>query len=53
LASLESSSPTTASPGYPNILEKLDADLKSHLIIMIEDIKKDVTTPLNKYRKNR
>ena len=28
LASLEPSSPTTASPGYPKILEKYDSDLK-------------------------
>jgi hypothetical protein len=28
LASSEPSTPTTASPGYPNILEKEDPDLK-------------------------
>jgi hypothetical protein len=32
MASSEPSSPTTVSPGYPNILEKQDLDLKSHLI---------------------
>jgi hypothetical protein len=37
LASSEPSSPTTASPGYPNTPEKQDSDLKSHLMMMIED----------------
>jgi hypothetical protein len=40
LASSEPSFLTTASPGYPNTLEKQDYDLKSHLMIMIEDFKK-------------
>jgi hypothetical protein len=39
LASSEHSSPTTASPGYPNTPEKQDSDLKSHLMMMIEDFK--------------
>ena len=42
MASSKPSSPTTANPGYPNTLEKQDLDLKSHLMIMIEDFKKDV-----------
>jgi hypothetical protein len=41
LASSEPNSPTIESPGYPNTLEKQDLNLKSHLIMMIEDIKKD------------
>ena len=41
LASSEPSSPMTASPGYPNTPEKQDFDLKSHLMMMIEDVKKD------------
>jgi hypothetical protein len=40
LASSESTSSTTASPGYPNTPEKQDSDLKSHLMIMIEDTKR-------------
>jgi hypothetical protein len=42
LASLEPSFPTTASPGYPNTPEKEDSDLKSHLLRMIEDFKKEI-----------
>ena len=41
LASSEPSSPTTVSPGYPNTPEKQDSDLKSHLIMMIKDFKKE------------
>jgi hypothetical protein len=37
LASSEPSSPTKASPEYPNTPEKQDLDLKSHLMMMIED----------------
>jgi hypothetical protein len=47
LASSESSSPTTASPEYLNTPEKQDYDLKSHLMIMIEDFKEDI----KKYRR--
>ena len=36
LASSEPSSPTTASPGYHNTLEKQDSDQKSCLVMMIE-----------------
>jgi hypothetical protein len=42
LASLEPNSPTIASPGYPNTLEKQDSDLNSFLIMMTEDIEKDI-----------
>ena len=42
LASSEPSSPTTASPGYPNTQENQDSDLKSHCMMMIEDFKKDI-----------
>jgi hypothetical protein len=30
---------TTVSPGYSNTPEKQDSDLKSHLMMMIEDFK--------------
>ena len=40
LASSEPSSFITASPRYLKILEKQDSDLKSHLMVMIQDFKK-------------
>ena len=52
LASLEPSSPTTASPGYPNTPEKQDSDLKSHLMMMIEDFKKDISNSLKEIQEN-
>jgi hypothetical protein len=52
LASSEPYSPTIASPGYSNTLEKQDSDIKSLLMVMIEDIKKDIT-PLKKYRRTQ
>ena len=53
LASSEPNSPTIASPGYSNTLEKQDSDLKSLVMMMIEDIKKDKITPLKKYRRTQ
>jgi hypothetical protein len=46
LASSESSSPTTVSPGYPNTPEKQDSDLKLHLMMMIEELKKHINNSL-------
>ena len=46
LASSEPSSPTKASPEYPNTPEKQDLDLKSHLMMMIEDFKKDINNSI-------
>jgi hypothetical protein len=46
LISSEASSPTTASPGYLSIPGKQDSDLKSHLMIIIEDFKKDINSSL-------
>jgi hypothetical protein len=34
------STPTSASPGYPNPPEKLDLDLKAYIMMMVENIKK-------------
>ena len=48
LASSETSSPTTVNPGYPRTPEKQDFDLKSHLIMMIEDFKKDINISIYK-----
>jgi hypothetical protein len=52
LASSESSSPSTASPGYPNTPEKQDSDLKLHLMLMIEDFKKDINNSLKEIEEN-
>ena len=49
LVSSKPSSPTTVSPGYPNTPEKQDSDLKSHLMMMIEDFNKDINKSLKKY----
>ena len=46
LASSKPNSPTIASPGYTIILEKQDSDLKSLLMMMIEDFKKDINNSL-------
>jgi hypothetical protein len=35
LATTEHSSPTTASPGFPNTQEKQDVELKSYLMMLI------------------
>jgi hypothetical protein len=53
LASSEPSSPTTANPGYPNTPEKQDFDLKSHLMMMIEDFKKDINNSLKEIQENK
>jgi hypothetical protein len=42
LAPPEPSSLTPASPRYPNMPEKQDNDLKSHLMKMIEAFKEDI-----------
>jgi hypothetical protein len=49
--SSEPSTPTSASPGHPNIPKKLDPDLKAYLMMMVEDIKKDFNNSLKKYRR--
>jgi hypothetical protein len=46
LASAEPISPNTVSPGYPNTPEKQYSDFKSHLMMMIEDFKKDINNSL-------
>jgi hypothetical protein len=52
LASSEPSSPIIASPGYPNTPEKQDSDLKSHLMMMIGDFKKDINNSLKEIQEN-
>jgi gas vesicle protein len=51
LASSEHNSPI-ASPGYPNTQKNQDSDLKSLLMMMIEDIKKDINNSLKDIQEN-
>jgi hypothetical protein len=50
--SSEPSTPTIASPGYPNTPENLDLDLKAYLMMMVEDIKKDFNNSLKEIQEN-
>ena len=52
LASSEPNSSTIASPGYTITLEKQDSDLKSLLMMMIEDFKKDINNSLKEIQEN-
>ena len=52
LASSELSTPTTAILGCPNTPEKQHFDLKSLLMMLIEDFKKDINNSLKKKKKN-
>ena len=52
MAPSEPSSSTTASPGYPNTLEKQDLDFKSHLMMLIEDFKKEINNSLKGIQEN-
>ena len=52
LASSETNSPTIASPGYTITPEKQDSDLKSLLMMMIEDFKKDINNSLKEIQEN-
>ena len=47
LASSGPSTPNTVSPGYPNTPEKQDLDLKSYLMMLVEDFKKGINNSLN------
>ena len=52
LASSEPSSPIITSPGYTITLEMKDSDLKSLLMMMIEDFKKDINNSLKEIQEN-
>ena len=52
LASSEPSSSTTVSSEYPNTPEKQDSDLRSHLMMMIEDFKKDINNFLKEIQED-
>jgi hypothetical protein len=40
------------SPGYPNTPKKQDSDLKSYLMMMVEDFKKGINNLLKKIQEN-
>ena len=46
LETSEPSYPTTASPGYPNTLEKQDLDIKSQIMMLIEDFNKNINNSI-------
>jgi hypothetical protein len=48
----EPSSPTRVNSGYPNTRVKQDSDLKSHLMIMIEECKNDINNSLKEIQEN-
>ena len=52
LASSEPGSPTTVSHRYHNTPEKQDSDLKSHLMMMIENFKKDINNSLKEIQES-
>jgi hypothetical protein len=52
LASSEPNSPNTARPGYTITLVKQDLDLKSLLMMLIEDFKKDINNMLKEIWEN-
>ena len=52
LVSSEPSTPTTASPGYPTTPEKQDSDLKSYLMMLVEDFKKDINNFFKEIQEN-
>jgi hypothetical protein len=52
LETSEPSSPNTANPGYTITPEKQYSDLKSLLMMMIEDFKKDINNSLKEIQEN-
>ena len=52
MASSGSSSHTRPSPGYPNIPEKQDLDLKSHLMMLLEDFQEEINKSLKEIQEN-
>jgi exonuclease VII large subunit len=50
--SSQPNTPTSPSPGHPNTPEKLDPDLKEYLMMMVEDIMKDVNNSLKEIQEN-
>jgi hypothetical protein len=52
MASSEPSSHTTASPEYPNTPEKQDSNLKSHLMMMLGQFKKNINNLIKEIQEN-
>ena len=52
MESSEPSSPNTANSGYPNTPEKQDSDLKSYLMMLVENIKKGFNNSLKEIQEN-
>ena len=50
--SSERRTPTPPSPRHPKTPEKLDPDLKAYLMMMVEDIKKDLHNSLKEIQEN-
>jgi gas vesicle protein len=50
--SSEPSTPTSASSEYPNALKMQDSDLKSCLLMLVEDIKKDINNSVKEIQEN-
>jgi Tfp pilus assembly PilM family ATPase len=48
----EPSTPTTTSPGYPNTLQKQNADLQSYLMKVVEYFKKGINNSLKEIQEN-
>jgi hypothetical protein len=44
--------PTTASHGYPNTPQKQISDLKSYLMMLVEDFKKGINNSLKEIQEN-
>jgi hypothetical protein len=51
-ASSELGMHTTASPGYPNTPEKQDLYLKSYLMMVVEDFKKEINNSLKEIQES-
>jgi hypothetical protein len=43
---------TTVSPGYTNTPERQDLNLKSYLMMLVEDLKKGINNSLKKIQEN-
>jgi hypothetical protein len=52
LAPSEPSSPTIKSPGFPNTRKKQAVNVKSYLMMLIEDFKKDINYSLKEIRES-
>jgi hypothetical protein len=50
--SSEPSTPTTTSPRYPNTPEKQDSDLKTYVMMVVEDFKKGINNSLKEIQEN-